>query len=87
MESCTENTENVENVENTRARGKIKFFDATRGFGFIVREDGKKDCFVHHSDVLKISGDEKVHLDENDAVEFTVVDDAKGPRAADVKRV
>ena len=60
--------------------GKVKWFNADKGFGFIEREGGN-DVFVHFS---AISMDGFKTLAEGDAVEFEVVDGAKGPQAANV---
>ena len=60
--------------------GKVKWFNADKGFGFIEREGGD-DVFVHFS---AISMDGFKTLAEGDAVEFEVVDGAKGPQAANV---
>ena len=59
-------------------KGKVKFFNAMRGFGFIEGEDGK-EIFVHQS-ALK----EGVVLKENDPVTFDVEEGEKGPRAVNV---
>ncbi|MHC4808653.1 MAG: cold-shock protein [Planctomycetota bacterium] len=58
-----------------------KWFNDSRGFGFIGREDGP-DVFVHHSD---IQGEGHKSLFEGQAVEFGIVEDAKGLRAENVK--
>ena len=62
--------------------GKVKWFNADKGFGFIERESGD-DVFVHFS---AISMDGFKTLSEGDEVEFDVVDGAKGPQAANVKK-
>jgi CspA family cold shock protein len=67
-----------------RIKGKVKWFNESKGFGFITREDGEKDCFVHHS---AISGSGFKNLAEGEDVEFDVVDGNKGPAAANVTRV
>ena len=61
--------------------GKVKLFNAEKGFGFIEGEDGK-DVFVHFS---AITMDGYKTLDEGVAVEFDVIEGAKGPQAVDVK--
>ena len=63
-------------------KGKVKWFNSTKGFGFITTEEGK-DVFVHFS-AIKMDGYKS--LDENDEVEFDVVDGEKGPQAANVVR-
>ena len=61
--------------------GKVKWFNEEKGFGFIEGEDGK-DVFVHFS---AITMDGYKTLDEGVAVEFDVIEGAKGPQAVDVK--
>ena len=61
--------------------GKVKWFSAEKGYGFIEREDGG-DVFVHFS---AITMDGYKTLDEGVAVEFDVIEGAKGPQAVDVK--
>ncbi len=63
-------------------RGRVKWFNAEKGFGFIEREEGG-DVFVHFS---AISMDGFKTLDEGMEVEFEVVEGAKGPQAANVQR-
>jgi CspA family cold shock protein len=58
--------------------GTVKFFNATRGYGFISPEDGSKDIFVHISAVQK-SG--LTGLNEGQKVQFDVQPDARGPKA------
>ena len=53
-----------------RISGTVKWFNDSKGFGFITREDGGKDCFVHHS---AIEGSGFKSLAEGDRVEFDVV--------------
>ena len=59
--------------------GKVKFFNAGKGFGFITPDDGGKDVFVHATD---IGG---AQLNEGDKVEFEVGQGKKGPQANNVK--
>ena len=61
--------------------GKVKWFNAEKGYGFITRDDGDKDVFVHYSSIL---GSGFKSLKEGDAVEFEVVQGDKGPQAKDV---
>ena len=63
-------------------KGTVKFFNATRGFGFISPEDGSKDVFVHISAVEQsgLSG-----LDEGQTVSFDVEADARGPKAVNLQ--
>ena len=60
--------------------GKVKWFNAEKGYGFIEREDGG-DVFVHFS---AIQADGYKTLEEGQEVEFEVVQGAKGPQAANV---
>ncbi|MGO9620178.1 MAG: cold shock domain-containing protein [Desulfobaccales bacterium] len=66
-----------------KERGKVKWFNDAKGFGFISREDGP-DVFVHFS---AITGDGFRSLAENQEVEFEVVDGAKGPQAQNVSKI
>jgi CspA family cold shock protein len=61
--------------------GTVKFFNDTKGFGFIEQESGP-DVFVHFS---AISGDGFKTLSEGQKVEFTVTQGQKGPQAENVK--
>lgn len=66
-----------------KIEGTVKWFNGTKGFGFIQREGGK-DVFVHFS---AIQGGGFKSLDEGDRVEFTVVQGDKGPQAQDVVKL
>lgn len=61
--------------------GTVKWFDATKGFGFITPEDGGKDVFVHHSAIV---GTGYKKLEEGQRVRFEIQQGPKGPAAADV---
>lgn len=63
-----------------RETGTVKWFNATKGYGFIAREQGG-DIFVHFS---AIRGEGYRSLDEGQRVEFTVTQGEKGPQAQDV---
>ena len=63
------------------ALGKVKWFNDSKGYGFIEREDGE-DVFVHYSSII---GDGYRSLAENVEVEFDVEQDPKGPRAQNVR--
>ncbi|HYU35783.1 MAG TPA: cold-shock protein [Thermoanaerobaculia bacterium] len=67
-----------------RIQGTVKWFNADKGFGFITREDGGKDCFVHHS---AIRSEGYKSLAEGDRVEFEVVQGQKGPAAENVVKL
>ena len=66
-----------------KIQGTVKWFNGTKGFGFIQREGGP-DVFVHFS---AIQGSGFKSLDEGDQVEFTVVQGDKGPQAQDVMKI
>lgn len=66
------------------ATGTVKFFNQTRGFGFITPDDGSKDVFVHISAVER-SG--LTGLTEGQKVSFDVQPDARGPKAINLKQV
>jgi CspA family cold shock protein len=66
------------------AIGTVKWFNATKGFGFIVPQDGGKDVFVHITAVQKAG---LTGLDENQKVSFDVVMERGKPAAANLKPV
>jgi CspA family cold shock protein len=61
--------------------GTVKWFNDSKGFGFLTRDDGEKDVFVHFS---AIQGDGLKSLVEGQKVEFEVVESPKGPAAENV---
>ncbi len=63
------------------ATGKVKWFDSTKGFGFITPEDGSKDVFAHHT---AIAGDGFKTLSEDQEVTYDVTEGAKGPQATNI---
>jgi CspA family cold shock protein len=62
-------------------KGKVKFFNVSKGFGFIESEEDNKEYFVHVSAL-----EEGTNLDENDIVTFDVEQGDRGPKAVNVKK-
>jgi cold shock protein len=67
-----------------REIGTVKWFNPEKGFGFITRDSGEKDVFVHHS-AIQTGGFRT--LNEGERVEFEVVQADKGPAAENVTRL
>ena len=66
------------------AQGTVKWFNADKGFGFITQDDGGADIFVHFS-AIQSKGFRT--LEENQRVEFDVVQGPKGPQADQVRPI
>ena len=66
------------------ANGTVKWFNATKGFGFILPDDGGKDVFVHAT-AVEAAGMRT--LNEGQKVSFDIVPDARGAKAANLKAV
>lgn len=64
--------------------GTVKWFNEQKGYGFIVRESGERDLFVHHSAII---AEGFRTLAEGDRVEFTVTQGQKGPAADQVRKI
>jgi CspA family cold shock protein len=62
--------------------GTVKWFNSRKGYGFITTEEGE-DVFVHYS-AIKGDDDDFKTLNENDKVQFEVVEGEKGPQASEV---
>ncbi len=67
-----------------REQGTVKWFNDSKGFGFISPASGAKDVFVHHSAIIS-NGFRS--LSEGDKVEFTVEQGPKGPSATNVQKI
>ena len=61
--------------------GKVKWFNTTKGYGFIAREDNEKDVFVHSSAARAAN----LQLNEGDALTFEVENGEKGPSAVNLQ--
>jgi CspA family cold shock protein len=71
-------------LSNVPYYGKVKWFDGKKGYGFIEREDGSGDVFVHFAD---IAGGGFRSLNEGDRVKFELTDSPKGKKATQVEKV
>jgi cold shock protein len=67
-----------------RLKGKVKWFDSKKGYGFITRQDGQGDVFVHWSEI-KTEGFKT--LVQGEEVEFSLKEDPKGVKAVEVERL
>jgi len=64
--------------------GNVKWFDSKKGFGFIAKEDGSGDVFVHFTDIV---GEGYRTLHEGERVKFEITQSPKGEKATQVERV
>ena len=64
-------------------KGKVKWFNGKKGYGFIERSDGEKDCFVHASQVREAG---LRFLNEGDELEFEIESGEKGPSAIKLRK-
>ncbi len=71
-------------MSDQKQRGTVKWFNDSKGYGFITPEDGGKDLFVHHASIV---AEGFRSLSEGDLVEFNVGQGPKGPNATDVVKV
>jgi len=67
-----------------RIQGKVKWFNASKGYGFLERPDGESDIFVHYS---SIQGEGFRSLAEGEPVEFAIAKTDKGLQAEDVNKL
>ncbi len=75
-------THSARNDQMTTQTGTVKWFNESKGFGFIAPDDGGKDLFAHFKE---IQGNGFKTLNENQRVEFEVKEGEKGPMAARIK--
>jgi len=66
------------------SKGTVKWFNASKGYGFITQDEGGPDVFVHFS---AIGGDGYKSLDEGQKVEYEVTQGPKGPQASNVVKI
>lgn len=71
-------------MSENRTVGTVKWFNGTKGYGFIAPDDGSKDVFVHFSEIVMEGYKELV---EGDRVEFGVEQSPKGPQAVHVTKL
>ena len=69
-------------VNNMSIKGKVKWFNPTKGYGFIEREDKEKDVFVHSSAAREAN----IELNEGDELTFEVENGEKGPSAVKLQK-
>jgi CspA family cold shock protein len=69
-----------------RIQGTVKWFNDSKGYGFIARSDGEKDVFVHQTAITREPGEYR-SLDEGDRVEFSIEQTEKGLNAVNVVKL
>jgi len=72
-------------MTDNRVQGTVKWFNGTKGFGFIEPDGGGKDLFVHHSEIQ--NGGDYANLNEGERVEMSVEQGQKGPQAVRVVKL
>lgn len=75
----------INSIVHLMQYGKVKWFDAEKGYGFIEPEDGSKDVFVHRNNIENLGFQEG--LRDGEEVEFDVEETPKGLSAQDVRRL
>lgn len=68
----------------SKETGVVKWFNDSKGYGFITRDSGDGDLFVHHNDIV---GEGFKSLNEGDKVEFVAGMGKKGPAASEVRKI
>ena len=68
----------------TTLNGAVKWYNGKKGYGFVQRDDGEKDVFVHASDVKQAG---LRYLNEGDKISFDLEDGPKGPNATNLKKI
>jgi len=74
-------TQKIRKEKKMSINGKVKWFNATKGYGFIARDDKEKDVFVHSSAAKAAN----LNLNEGDALTFEVENGQKGPSAINLQ--
>jgi len=75
--------ETIKEGANIMSMGKVKWFNESKGFGFIEPDEGGRDVFVHYS---AIQGEGYKTLSEGQPVEFEIIQGEKGPQASNVSK-
>jgi CspA family cold shock protein len=79
--ACCRTEFHLKGIDMTTQTGTVKWFNESKGYGFIAPDDGGKDLFAHFRE---IQGSGFKTLTENDRVQFTVTQGAKGPQASGI---
>lgn len=76
----------INKKERAMAKGKVKWYNDSKGFGFITNDDGSEDIFVHYSAIIADRPSKRT-LKEKDKVSFEIENSTRGLRAVNVKRI